>query len=83
MKPLNAQRRGLFIRVGRLAAIGALASAVSTLLMRRQITHRPCDRQSICRGCGKVTDCVLPQAMSFRTRSASTTADTSMPERPI
>lgn len=59
-------RRRLFLRAGRLAAFGAIAGAAGTLAARGQLSQAPCTRDHVCRGCGVLTGCGLPQALSFR-----------------
>lgn len=66
--PMN--RRALLRRAGRLATFGAIAAGTGTLVARGQVEHLPCDRLHVCRGCGKLTACALPQAMSFRKAAA-------------
>jgi hypothetical protein len=66
MQGTPLDRRALLRRAGRLATFGAIAAGAGTLVARGQVEHLPCDRLHVCRGCGKVTACALPQAMSFR-----------------
>jgi len=55
--------RGIVRGVG-LAGVAAVAA----MLGRRALLRgaESCDRKGICRGCGQVQLCALPQAMSFR-----------------
>ena len=68
-------RRGLLR--GALQAAGAAALAVMTgVLVRRNLTggqspaaggnSEPCGNRFICRGCGRLESCALPQALSAR-----------------
>jgi hypothetical protein len=66
-------RRGLFARAGRLAAFGIIAGAAGTLAARGQLSQAPCTRDHVCRGCGTVTQCGLPQALSFKQATESQT----------
>lgn len=66
-------RRRLFTRAGRLAAFGLIAGAAGTLAARGQLSQAPCTRDHVCRGCGTLTACGLPQALSFKQATESQT----------
>lgn len=61
-------RREFFRGSVRYALLTGLA-AVSAVLIRKQgtpLAGQTCVNQGICRGCGVVGDCGLPQALSFK-----------------
>lgn len=61
--------RRTFVRTaGRLAGFGALAWLGYRLLGRRAVTRgrETCENGWICRGCGVLGECGLPQALSFK-----------------
>jgi hypothetical protein len=53
------------IRYALLAGIGAVTAAVAGKQNGR-LSGQNCVNEGICRGCGVVDDCGLPQALSFR-----------------
>ena len=64
----SANRRE-FLRGGARYALPAGLAAVSAVLVKRRGATLPgqtCINQGICRGCGAVGDCGLPQALSFK-----------------
>ncbi len=64
----SANRRE-FLRGGARYALLAGLAAVSAVLVKRRGATLPgqtCINQGICRGCGAVGDCGLPQALSFK-----------------
>jgi len=69
VEPFYAANRREFLRGGaRYALLWALA-AISGALVKRRVGSLPgqtCLNQGICRGCGAVGDCGLPQALSFK-----------------
>jgi len=73
-----AASRREFLREGTRYALLAGLTALLAVLATRRATGLPvqtCISQGICRGCNAVSDCKLPQALSFRqatlTRRAS------------
>ncbi|MHC4914936.1 MAG: hypothetical protein ACYTGB_05535 [Planctomycetota bacterium] len=69
-KPEPKRRRRELLRdLARGALLGGLAGGAWLLLRGgrgdRAARHR-CTGGGICRGCGSVPDCILPQAESFR-----------------
>lgn len=72
MKPAQtnepANRREFFRGSVRYALLAGLA-AVSAVLVRKRgapLAGQTCVNRGFCRGCGAVTDCGLPQALSFK-----------------
>lgn len=64
----TANRRE-FLRGGVRYALLAGLAAVSVVLVKKRGAALPgqtCINASICRGCGSVADCGLPQALSFK-----------------
>jgi len=64
-----AASRREFLRVGVRHALLAGLAAVSAVLAKRRAAGLPgqtCINQGICRGCNAVSDCELPQALSFK-----------------
>ena len=61
-------RRGFFLAAARGAAAAALAvlGAYLAVLGRGRPAEEACQRMGVCRGCGRVEDCALPQALSLR-----------------
>jgi len=68
-RPNETANRREFLRGSARYALLAGLGAVSAVLVRRRGATLPgqtCTNQGICRGCGAVTDCGLPQALSFK-----------------
>ena len=64
-----ATDRREFLRGGARYVLLAGLAAVSAALVKRRSATLPgqtCINQGICRGCGAVGDCGLPQALSFK-----------------
>ncbi len=61
-------RREFFRSAGRwgvAAALAALATVLTRTAVRRRAWHT-CTSDGICRGCGELAGCVLPQAISTK-----------------
>jgi hypothetical protein len=68
----EVSRRSFLRTVVRAVAAGALALLAGRLLgFGRRATREVCINDSICRGCGAVTGCGLPAALSFRERTGT------------
>jgi hypothetical protein len=68
-RPNESANRREFLRGGARYALLAGLAAVSAVLIKRHGASLPsqtCINQGICRGCGAVGDCGLPQALSFK-----------------
>ena len=68
-RPNETANRREFLRGGARYALLAGLAAVSTVLVKRRGASLPdqtCINEGICRGCGAVSDCGLPQALSFK-----------------
>ena len=68
-RPNESANRREFLRGGARYALLAGLVAVSAVLVKRRRLSLPgqtCISQGICRGCGAVGDCGLPQALSFK-----------------
>jgi len=68
-QPNDATDRREFLRGGVRYALLAGLAAVSAALVKRRAAGLPdqtCINQGICRRCGVVADCGLPQALSFK-----------------
>ena len=69
VEPFYAANRREFLRGGARYALLAGLAAVSAVLVKRSgasLSGQTCINQGICRGCGAVGDCGLPQALSFK-----------------
>jgi hypothetical protein len=63
-----ADRREFLRGSARYALLAGLAAASAVLVKRSSagLSGQTCINEGICRGCGVVTDCGLPQALSFK-----------------
>ena len=61
-------RRELLCRAGRGIALAGLAGIGGWALKKKMASgsQEKCINHSICRGCGVVDECYLPQALSFK-----------------
>jgi hypothetical protein len=67
--PSSAATRREFLRDGaRYALLAGLAAASATLAARRggPLPDQTCINRGLCRGCGALASCGLPQALSFK-----------------
>jgi len=69
-RPNSTGNRREFLRGGaRYALLAGLAAVSGTLVAKRRgegLPSQACINQGICRGCGAVAECGLPQALSFK-----------------
>ncbi len=73
MNENHLTRRGLFLGAFRAAGAAVLAVVTGALVRRNLLAgpsaaggEAPCDNRFICRGCGRLESCGLPQAISTR-----------------
>jgi hypothetical protein len=66
MNGVGTSRRSLLRAVCRGAILGTLALVGVALAKRSVRAGETCTGNRYCRGCGRLGDCVLPQALSAR-----------------
>lgn len=66
-KEYREDRREFLRSVGRKAIAGLLVFGTGSLIAKKSAKSiEECTRDGICRGCGDLADCGLPQALSYK-----------------
>jgi hypothetical protein len=69
-------RRDFFRASARYGLLGLLSAAAVLAIRRGSLSGQTCGRSGICKGCGELAACGLPQALSIKQATGSPSAPT-------